>query len=76
MSSLPARPMEKAIVRSGRGRHAGIRTGQRRVLRLMLQDGLLAPSHSDTPLGPHKHEGAIISETVTTPFGAPTSQAL
>ena len=50
-------------------RHAGIRTAPRRVLRLMREAGLLAPSRTGTPRGPRNHDGTIIPETVDTMWG-------
>ncbi|GIW54147.1 MAG: integrase [Nitrospiraceae bacterium] len=40
----------------------GIRTSQRRVLRLMRQAGLLAPSRAQRTLGPRVHDGTIVTE--------------
>lgn len=53
----------------GRLRHAGIRTAQRRVLRLMRENGLLAPSRSGAPHGPRNHDGTIIPATIDTMWG-------
>lgn len=39
----------------------GIHTSKRRVLRLMRQAGLLAPSRAQRVLGPHTHDGIIIT---------------
>jgi len=50
-------------------RHAGIRTAQRRVLRLMRENNLLAPSRSGAPHGPRNHDGTIIPETIDTMWG-------
>ncbi len=41
-------------------RHRGIRTSRARVLRLMREHGLRAPTRSGTPRGPRSHEGTII----------------
>jgi hypothetical protein len=40
-------------------RFAGIRTSKRRVLRLMREHALLAPSRVGRPHGPRAHEGTI-----------------
>src|ERR1044071_7787259 len=42
-------------------RMAGVRTSKRRVLRLMREHGLLAPSRTAAPLGSRTHDGTIIS---------------
>jgi putative transposase len=41
-------------------RMAGVRTSTRRVLRLMREHGLLAPSRAGSPRGPRNHDGTII----------------
>src|SRR4051794_9385017 len=41
-------------------RYAGTRTSLHRVLRLMRQDNLLAPTRAGSPRGPRNHDGAII----------------
>ena len=41
-------------------RLAGVRTSKRRVLRLMREHGLLAPSRVGAPRGPRTHDGTII----------------
>ncbi len=51
-------------------RHAGVRTSKRRVLRLMGENDLLAPSRVGPPRGPRAHDGTIIPETVDTLWGA------
>ena len=43
-------------------RHAGLRTSKRRVLRLMRENNLLAPSRAGAPRGPRGHDGTIIPE--------------
>jgi len=43
-------------------RHAGIRTSKPRVLRLMRQANLLAPSRAKRVLGPRNHDGTITTE--------------
>ena len=48
----------------------GIRTSRRRVLRLMRENGLLAPSRTGPPRGPKTHDGAIIPDMVNTMWGA------
>jgi len=50
-------------------RVAGVRTSKRRVLRLMRENDLLAPSRVGTPRGPRSHDGTIIPETVDTMWG-------
>ena len=45
-------------------RHAGVRTSRRRVLRLMRENGLLAPSRAGAPRGPRAHDGTIIPGAV------------
>ena len=51
-------------------RYGGVRTSRRRVLRLMREAGLLAPSRAGAPRGPRRHDGTIIPETVDTMWGA------
>jgi transposase InsO family protein len=50
-------------------RVAGLRTSKRRVLRLMRENHLLAPSRVGAPRGPRSHDGTIIPETVDTMWG-------
>jgi putative transposase len=50
-------------------RLAGVRTSKRRVLRLMREHDLLAPSRVGAPRGPRSHDGTIIPETVDTMWG-------
>ena len=50
-------------------RIAGVRTSKRRVLRLMRDNDLLAPSRVGSPRGPRSHDGTIIPETVDTRWG-------
>jgi putative transposase len=50
-------------------RVAGVRTSKRRVLRLMPENDLLAPSRVGSPHGPRSHDGTIIPETVDTMWG-------
>lgn len=50
-------------------RLAGTRTSLRRVLRLMRENGLLAPSRVGARRGPRNHDGTIIPETVDTMWG-------
>lgn len=50
-------------------RLAGTRTSLRRVLRLMRENGLLAPSRVGAPRGPRNHDGTIIPATVDTMWG-------
>ncbi len=50
-------------------RHGGARTSKRRVLRLMREHDLLAPSRTGSPRGPRAHDGTIVPKTVGTPWG-------
>ena len=50
-------------------RVAGLRTSKSRVLRLMREHGLLAPSRVGTPRGPRNHDGTIIPDQVDTMGG-------
>ena len=50
-------------------RVSGLRTSKRRVLRLMRENHLLAPSRVGAPRGPRNHDGTIIPETVDTMWG-------
>ena len=50
-------------------RVTGLRTSKRRVLRLMRENNLLAPSRVGAPRGPRTHDGTIIPETVDTMWG-------
>jgi putative transposase len=50
-------------------RHAGTRTSLRRVLRLMRENDLLAPSRVGAARGPRAHDGTIIPETVDAMWG-------
>ena len=52
-------------------RISGIRTSLRRVLRLMRENGLLAPSRVGAPRGPRNHDGTIILRQWTQ-CGGPT----
>jgi transposase InsO family protein len=54
---------------SARLRFAGIRTSKRRVLRLMREHHLLAPSRVGRPHGPRAHEGTIRTERVDAMWG-------
>ena len=47
----------------------GIRTSKRRVLRLMREHDLLAPSRVGSPRGPRSHDGSIIPDSVDTMWG-------
>ena len=57
-------------------RHGGIRTSRRRVLRLMREHGLLAPSRTGSPRGPRPHDGTIIPETIDTMWGSDLTTTL
>ena len=50
-------------------RYAGTRTSLRRVLRLMRQNNLLAPTRTGSPRGPRNHDGTIIPDTVDAMWG-------
>jgi transposase InsO family protein len=50
-------------------RVAGIRTSKRRVLRLMRENALLAPSRAGSPRGPRAHDGTIIPDAVDVMWG-------
>ena len=50
-------------------RVAGVRTSKRRVLRLMRDNDLLAPSRVGSPRGPRSHDGTIIPDTVDAMWG-------
>src|SRR6185312_8809161 len=50
-------------------RLAGVRTSKRRVLRLMREHDLLAPSRVGSARGPRSHDGTIIPETVDAIWG-------
>ncbi len=56
-------------------RVAGLRTSKRRVLRLMRENDLLAPSRVGSPRGPRNHDGTIIPETVDTLWGTDLTTA-
>ena len=43
-------------------RVAGVRTSKRRVLRLMRENNLLAPTRVGAPRGPRNHDGTIIPD--------------
>src|SRR5215213_5488657 len=50
-------------------RHAGVRTSKRRVLRLMGEHDLLAPSRVGASRGPRSHDGPIIPDAVDVTWG-------
>jgi putative transposase len=50
-------------------RVAGVRTSKRRVLRLMRENDLLAPTRVGSPRGPRSHDGTIIPDTLDTMWG-------
>ena len=50
-------------------RFAGVRTSKHRVLRLMREHDLLAPSRVGAPKGPRNHDGTIIPEALNTLWG-------
>lgn len=57
-------------------RYRGTRTSRRRVLRLMRENGLLAPTRSGSARGPRAHDGSIIPKTVDTMWGADLTTVL
>jgi len=50
-------------------RFAGVRTSRRRVLRLMREHALLAPSRVGSPRGSRNHDGTIIPDALDTMWG-------
>src|SRR5919199_947442 len=68
---LAARPFHGEGHRKiwARLRHGGVRTSKRRVLRLMGEHGLLAPSRVGAPRGPRAHNGTIIPAAVDVVWG-------
>ncbi len=50
-------------------RFAGVRTSRHRVLRLMREHALLAPSRVGSPRGPRNHDGTIIPYALDTMWG-------
>ena len=50
-------------------RFAGVRTSRHRVLRLMREHALLAPSRVGSPRGPRNHDGTIIPHALDTMWG-------
>jgi putative transposase len=50
-------------------RFAGLRTSKRRVLRLMRENGLLAPHRTGRARGPRTHDGTITSERIDEMWG-------
>jgi putative transposase len=50
-------------------RFAGVRTSRHRVLRLMREHALLAPSRVGSPRGPRNHDGTIIPDALDTMWG-------
>jgi putative transposase len=57
-------------------RFAGIRTSRRRVLRLMREHDLLAPSRVGRPHGPKAHDGTIRTERVDEMWGTDLTSTL
>src|SRR3954452_11878847 len=54
-------------------RMAGVRTSKRRVLWLMREHGLLAPSRAGAPRGPRNHDGTIIPDRIDEMWGTDLS---
>lgn len=50
-------------------RYGGLRTSPRRVLRLMREHHLLAPTRRGNPHGPKAHDGTIIPQHINTMWG-------
>src|SRR3712207_26438 len=50
-------------------RHGGVRTSERRVLRLMGAHGLLAPTRVGSPRGPRAHDGTTVPDAVDVVWG-------
>jgi putative transposase len=57
-------------------RHGGIRTSKRRVLRLMRENDLLAPSRTGPPRGSRSHDGSIIPGAADTMWGTDPATTL
>jgi transposase InsO family protein len=53
----------------------GIRSSKRRVLRLMRENGLLAPGRVQRTLGPRAHDGTIVTSTPNEMWGTDGTQA-
>ena len=56
-------------------RMGGVRTSKRRVLRLMGEHGLLAPSRVGSPRGPRNHDGTIIPDRIDAMWGTDLTTA-
>jgi putative transposase len=57
-------------------RVTGLRTSRRRVLRLMRENHLLAPTRVGAPRGPRAHDGTIIPERVDLMWGTDLTMTL
>lgn len=57
-------------------RRDGVRTSQRRVLRLMRENGLLAPTRSGVAHGPKAHDGTITTERPDEMWGTDATSVL
>jgi putative transposase len=57
-------------------RATGLRTSRRRVLRLMRENNLLAPTRAGAPRGPRAHDGTIIPERVDLMWGTDLTTTL
>jgi putative transposase len=57
-------------------RYGGRRTSPRRVLRLMREHELLAPTRQGNPHGPRAHDGTIIPERIDTMWGTDMTTTL
>ena len=57
-------------------RHADIRTGKPRVLRLMRERGMLAPQRAGSARGPRAHDGVIVTEAPDLTWGTDLTMTL
>jgi hypothetical protein len=57
-------------------RYAGVRPSPRRVLRLMREQGLLAPQRHGQPHGPPAHDGTILTDCQSPPVSAQRTSAI
>lgn len=57
-------------------RHADIRTGKPRVLRLMRERGMLAPQRAGSARGPRAHDGVIVTEAPDLMWGTDLTMTL
>lgn len=57
-------------------RHRGTRVGRKRVLRVMRENGLLAPARVGRPRGPRVHDGTIVTERPDEMWGTDATQVM